>query len=113
MIAANSFQLTLLTDQTTESATQLYVLSSIYLVTSLVWWIVFRRFQAIYCLSLPFYIYALAFFLIGLPSFSPFQNTRGWINNVGTGFYAFASASGSLYFSLNFADEGPSWICVS
>jgi alpha-1,3-glucan synthase len=113
VIAANSFQLTLLTDQTTESATQLYVLSSIYLVTSLVWWIVFRRFQAIYCLSLPFYIYALAFFLIGLPSFSPFQNTRGWINNVGTGFYAFASASGSLFFSLNFADEGPSWICVS
>ena len=70
------------------------------------WWLVFRRLQAIYCLSIPFYIYALAFFLIGLPSFKPFANARDWINNVGTGFYAVASASGSLFFSLNFADEG-------
>jgi alpha-1,3-glucan synthase len=99
--------LTLLTDQSTESATQLYVLSSIYLVTSLVWWIVFRRFQAIYCLSIPFYFYALAFFLIGLPSFPHFSHAREWINNAGTAFYAVASASGSLFFSLNFADEGP------
>jgi glycogen synthase len=100
--------LTLLTDQTTESATQLYVLSSIYVIASLVWWVLFRRFQAIYCLSIPFFVYALAFFLIGLPSFNPFANARGWINNVGTAFYAFASASGSLFFSLNFADEGKS-----
>jgi alpha-1,3-glucan synthase len=55
---------------------------------------------------MPFYIYALAFFLIGLPSITPFSHTRRWINNTGTGFYAVASASGSLFFSLNFADDG-------
>jgi alpha-1,3-glucan synthase len=48
----------------------------------------------------------LAFFLIGLPFFGPFQGARYWINNVGTGFYGVASASGSLFFALNFADEG-------
>jgi alpha-1,3-glucan synthase len=72
------------------------------------WWFVFRRFRAIYCLSIPFYVYAIAFFFIGLPSFSPFSNGRKWINNVGTGFYAVASSSGSLFFALNFADEGAS-----
>lgn len=106
VIAASSFQLTLLTDQTTQSATQLYVLASIYLVTSIMWWATFRHFQAVYCLSTPFYIYGLAFFVIGLPSFSPFSQARAWINNVGTGFYAVASSSGSLFFALNFADEG-------
>jgi len=70
------------------------------------WWLVFRRFQAIYCLSTPFYFYALAFFLIGLPALPPFQGARDWLNNVGTGFYAVASSSGSLFFALNFADEG-------
>jgi alpha-1,3-glucan synthase len=105
VIAANSFQLTLLTDQSIQSALQLYVLASIYLVTSVIWWYVFRRFQAIYCLSIPFYLYGLAFFLIGLPSFSMLAPGRTWINNVGTACYAVASSSGSLFFALNFADE--------
>ena len=105
VIAANSFQLTLLTDQSIQSALQLYVLASIYLVTSVMWWYVFRRFQAIYCLSVPFYLYGFAFFLIGLPSFSTLAPSRTWINNVGTACYAVASSSGSLYFALNFADE--------
>jgi len=43
--------------------------------------------------------------LIGLPSFSTLAPGRTWINNVGTGCYAVASSSGSLYFALNFADE--------
>jgi alpha-1,3-glucan synthase len=105
VIAANSFQLTLLTDQSVQSALQLYVLASIYLITSVMWWFVFRRHQAIYCLSIPFYLYGIAFFLIGLPSFSKLAAGRTWINNVGTACYAIASSSGSLYFALNFADE--------
>jgi len=88
-----------------QSALQLYVLASIYLVTSVMWWYVFRLSQAIYCLSVPFYLYGLAFFLIGLPSFSTLAPSRTWINNVGTACYAVASSSGSLYFALNFADE--------
>src|SRR5947207_2539679 len=105
-MAASSFQLTLLTDQTTQKALQLYILASIYLVASIAWWIVFRRFQALYCLSFPFYIYALAFFLLGLPAFSPFSSGRRWVNNVATGCYALASSSGSLFFGLNFAEDG-------
>jgi len=31
---------------------------------------------------------------------------RGWIQNVATGFYAVASASGSIFFAVNFGDEG-------
>jgi len=104
----------LLTDQTTQSADQLYALASIYLITSTIWWVIFRRFQAIYCLSVPFLIYAMAFFFIGLPGLAPLAGARTWLNNVATGFYAVASSSGSLFFALNFADEGgapvSSWV---
>jgi len=31
---------------------------------------------------------------------------RQWARNVATGMYAIASASGSLFFALNFGDEG-------
>src|SRR5438045_9131022 len=106
VIASRSLQLSLLIDQITPKASQLYILASIYLVASITWWLVFRYLRAIYCLSIPFYIYALAFFLIGLPAFSPFSNGRTWVNNVATGCYALASASGSLFFGLNFAEDG-------
>jgi alpha-1,3-glucan synthase len=31
---------------------------------------------------------------------------RMWMQNIATGFYAFASSSGSIFFALNFGDEG-------
>lgn len=63
-----------------------------------------------YVLSLPFAFYGLAFLLVGLVPFIPAHSGNGvgrdWARNVATGLYATASASGSLFFALNFGDEG-------
>lgn len=105
IMAANSYQITLLTGEIGQTSSKLYVVASIYLATSACWWILFRRFASVLSLSLPFFFYGLAFVLLGC---SPFTTgaSREWIQNVATGSYAIASSSGALYFSLNFGDEG-------
>ena len=104
-MAANSYQITLLTGEVGQTASRLYVVASIYLATSVCWWLLFRRFPSVLSLSLPFFFYGLAFILIGVGPWASYSS-REWIQNVGTGFYALASSSGMLFFSLNFGDEG-------
>ena len=58
--------------------------------------------SADFCLKL----YGLAFFLIGATPYVSSMTGRGWTQNVATAFYAIASSSGSLFFALNFAEEG-------
>ena len=82
------------------------MICSIYIGASIVWWFVFRHLRSVWCLSLPFFLYGLAFFLVGLSVLPPLFQRRYWLGNVGTGFYAAASASGSLYFALNPGDGG-------
>ena len=78
------------------------------------WWLLYRRLKTVYVLSLPFAFYGFAFLLIGLAPLGKSVGSRGWIQNVATGFYAVASASGSVYFAVNFGDEGgapiTSWV---
>ncbi|KAI9745457.1 MAG: hypothetical protein M1818_000991 [Claussenomyces sp. TS43310] len=113
IIAANSYQITLLIGEVGETAEQLYIIASIYAASSMLWWLVFRRLKSVWVLSLPFAFYGLAFFLIGMAPFAA-SHPRGWIQNVATGVYAVASSSGSLFFALNFGDEGgapiKSWV---
>lgn len=106
IIAANSYQITLLNGEVGESAVKLYVIASIYLATSLGWWLLYRRLQTVHVVSLPFFFYGLAFFLIGISPLAPHSGSTNWIHNVATGFYALASSSGAVYFAVNFADEG-------
>ena len=35
-----------------------------------------------------------------------FSSSTDWLHNAATRFYALASASGAVYFAVNFADEG-------
>lgn len=88
------------------TAERLYTISSIYIAGSIFWWFVFRRFKAVYVLSAPFLFYGAAFLLVGVSGLLGVGSSREWLGNVGTGLYSFASASGSLYFALNFGDEG-------
>ncbi|QDS69285.1 hypothetical protein FKW77_002461 [Venturia effusa] len=106
IISANSYQVTLLTGTIGQAASKLYTVASIYLVASIGWWILFRRVKAVYCLSIPFIFYGLAFLLLGLAPFIGSTVGRGWVQNAATGVYAAASASGCFFFSLNFGDEG-------
>ena len=62
--------------------------------------------KSVYVLSMPFLFYGLAFFVLGMTPYGTSIDNRGWIQNVATGFYALASASGSLFFALNFGSEG-------
>lgn len=105
IMAANSYQITLLTGEVGQTASKLYVIASIYLATSICWWILFRRFASVLSLSLPFFFYGLAFILIGVSPYAT-GSSRTWIQNMGTAFYTVASSSGALFFALNFADEG-------
>ncbi|THZ81338.1 alpha-1,3-glucan synthase [Aureobasidium pullulans] len=106
IVAVNSHQITIITGAQGENANKLYTIASIYLAGSLFWWLMIRRLASKWALSLPFVLYGLAFFFVGLAPFGTTLDSRGWIQNVGAGLYSFASASGSLYFALNFASEG-------
>ena len=66
IIAANSYQITLLNGTIGESANKLYAIAGIYLASSVVWWLLFRRLSTVHCVSIPFIFYGLAFFLIGI-----------------------------------------------
>jgi alpha-1,3-glucan synthase len=111
IIASNSYQITLLTGEMGQSAEKLYTIASIYLGGSIIWGVLSRSTKSIYCLSLPWLFYGLAFILVGA---SPFldDNGRSWMQNVATGLYAFASASGGIFFAFNFGDEGGSPIAT-
>ncbi|RDH26749.1 hypothetical protein BDQ94DRAFT_164227 [Aspergillus welwitschiae] len=106
IIAANSYQITLLTGEVGETAEKLYGIATTYAITSACWWLVFRYFKSMVCLSAPWFLYGIAFMLIGSAHWEPVSFTRGWIQNVASGFYAAASSSGSVFFALNFGDEG-------
>jgi alpha-1,3-glucan synthase len=114
IIAANSYQVSLLVSEVGETAEQLYIVATIYAVASVCWWMVFRTFKSVYCLSVPFALYGLAFLFIGIAPYAYSSFARGWLQNVATGLYAFASSSGSMFFALNFGDEGgapiKSWV---
>ncbi|KAI9790086.1 MAG: hypothetical protein M1816_005556 [Peltula sp. TS41687] len=84
IIAANSYQITLLTGEVGQSAVKLYVIASIYLVTSIMWWLVFRSLKSIYVLSVPFFFYGSAFFLIGMTPYIGSISGRGWLQNIAT-----------------------------
>jgi alpha-1,3-glucan synthase len=106
IIAANSYQITLLVGQVGQPASKLYAVATIYLVTSIVWWFVYRSFKAVYVLSLPFAFYGFAFVLVGVAPFVEDRTGKGWVQNVATGCYAAASSSGAMFFALNFGDQG-------
>lgn len=105
IIAANSYQITLLTGEVGQTPEKLYGIATTYLITSIIWWFFFRYFKSVVVLSLPWLLYGLAFVIIGVAHFESNSFSRGWIQNVGSGLYAAAASSGSIFFALNFGDE--------
>lgn len=106
LASISSLQLTLLTGAQGESANQLYTLCSIYLVASLCFWLLYRRLQAIWVLSLPFAFFGVALLFLAVSLYVNNTVAKGWLQNVTSGLYSFGSAAGSFYFSLNFGTEG-------
>ncbi|KAG8897345.1 Cell wall alpha-1,3-glucan synthase ags1, partial [Tulasnella sp. 403] len=106
MLGATSFQITLLSGQNWQNDLQLYVLSGVFFAASLVWYVLFRYKPSIYVLSIPWLFYALAFFVVALPSIhSVFMPAQKALTSAATWSYAVASAAAFLYFGLNFGEE--------
>ena len=108
IIAANSYQITLLTGGQGETNEKLYIVGGVYIITSCLWWLMFRSVKSVYVLSLPFLFYGLAFLFVGILQFLPAGASQDTMRNAATGMYVTASSSGSLFFALNFGDEGKS-----
>ena len=102
ILAANSYQITLLAGQVGQPPVQLYAIASIYLVSSMGWWLVFRRLPVGYVLTLPWALYGAAFFLLAFAPYSSSLLGRAWVQHTATGLYAAASSSGGFFFSQNF-----------
>jgi len=56
IIAANSYQITLLNGEVGQPAVKLYIVATIYLISSIIWWMVFRLLKSVFVLSLPFLV---------------------------------------------------------
>lgn len=56
MIAANSYQITLLNGEIGQTADKLYIVATIYLISSVMWWTAFRMLKSVYVLSIPFLV---------------------------------------------------------
>ncbi|KAK0612409.1 putative cell wall alpha-1, 3-glucan synthase [Bombardia bombarda] len=105
IISANSYQIVLLAGEAGQTPTQLYIVAGTYLVTSALWWLMFRRLQALYTLSLPWFFYGLAFMLLGVTPFLP-ESIRPSVQNTASALYASGASSGAIFFAMNFGDEG-------
>lgn len=106
ILAANSYQITLLTGQNGQTAAQLYAIASIYLAASLIWWYVFRRLACKFVMCFPFLFYGLGFFLLAFAPYPESKDTRAWIQYVATAMYAIGSAAGSFFFAQSFGSTG-------
>lgn len=106
LLSATSFQLSLLGGSSTQTAVDMYIICAIFVVASVFWYTFFRMRPSVYVLSLPWVLFAIAFFLVGFPSLhGPFIPPQQWLTKVATWFYAMASAAGFLFFGLNFGEE--------
>ncbi len=57
----------------------------------MLWGLLSRTTKSIYSLSLPWFLYGLAFLLIGVAPFVKNLEGRSWVQNVATGVYAAGS----------------------
>lgn len=62
IIAANSYQITLLNGEVGQPAVKLYIVATIYLISSIIWWMVFRLLKSVFVLSLPFLVRLIRYF---------------------------------------------------
>ena len=109
VLSATSFQITLLSGQGSQNNLQLYVLGSVFLAASAVWYPLFRLKPSYWVLSAPWMFFGIGFFLIGLPSLTASLHPAHTIlSSVATWCYAVASAAAFLFFGLNFGEEAVS-----
>jgi alpha-1,3-glucan synthase len=106
IISVSSYQIVLLTGETTQTPEKLYMVAATYIVTSMLWWAMERNFKSVYALSFPWFFFGLAFLLLGVSPFIPDWRVASRIEDAATCFYSAGASAGALSFALNFGDEG-------
>src|SRR5688572_18670605 len=106
VISVNSYQIVLLSGETTQTPEKLYMVAGTYMATSILWWGMERNFPSVYALSAPWLFFGLAFLLLGVAPFIGDWRVAESVTNAATCFYAAGASSGALAFALNFGDEG-------
>lgn len=106
IMSVNSYQIVLLTGESSQTSTQLYIIGSVYLVASVVYWFMIRNLKSLYAITLPWLFFGLAFMLLGVAPFLGNGTTQGVVRTTATAFYAAGASSGAVMFALNFGDEG-------
>lgn len=106
IMSVNSYQIVLLTGESSQTSEQLYIIGSVYLVASLGYWFMIRNLKSLYAISLPWLFFGLAFMLLGIAPFVGDGAVQGVVRTTATAFYAAGASSGAVMFALNFGDEG-------
>ncbi|KAI9206635.1 glycoside hydrolase family 13 and glycosyltransferase family 5 domain-containing protein [Polychytrium aggregatum] len=121
LVAASAFQLVLLTNSLVSPQVDMYITAGTFLIGTVVWWVVYRRFPPKIVLTIPFYVYSISMLLLIaytvmmllMPVPTDTLATYA-VQRVAVCFYTFASASGPFYFTMNFATDAgsntSSWI---
>ncbi|KAK7744210.1 hypothetical protein SLS53_003731 [Cytospora paraplurivora] len=104
ILSVNSYQIVLLTGEASQTSDKLYIIGSVYLASSIMWWFMVRNLKSLYAISLPWLFFGLAFLLLGVAPFT----SGATLQLVATIMYAAGASSGAVMFALNFGDEGGS-----
>lgn len=106
VISVNSYQIVLLSGETTQTPEKLYMVAATYIASSMLWWALERNFKSVYALSAPWFFFGLAFLLLGVAPFIADWPVQEGVVNAATCMYAAGASGGALAFALNFGDEG-------
>lgn len=106
VLSVNSYQITLLTGEASQTTNKLYIIGSVYLATSIMWWLMIRNFKSLYSIALPWLFFGLAFAILGITGFISNEDTQDTVQLIATVLYAAGASSGAIMFALNFGDEG-------
>lgn len=109
ILSINSYQITLLTGEASQTTDKLYIIGSVYLATSIMWWLMIRNFKSLYSVALPWVFFGLAFAILGVTGFISDSDTQDTVQLIATVLYAAGASSGAVMFALNFGDEGMSF----
>jgi len=105
ILGGDSCRLTTLSDSFNISGTRLYFLTLVYCITSMMWWKLYRHAEARWVMSLPFFIYAIAVFGMGMAELRPFAARRSSLGGLSAVLYTSAASSSSFFLTENFGHE--------
>lgn len=105
ILSVNSYQITLLTGDPSQTTNKIYIIGSVYVATSIMWWLMIRNFKALYSVALPWLFFGLAFLILGITGFLSTE-VQSTLSMAAVVLYAAGASSGGVMFALNFGDEG-------